>query len=52
MRLARRERQPQRLARPEQVRLPYQIIERARAQPFCEGGLRFLSRKQGICTIH
>jgi hypothetical protein len=48
MRLARRERQPQRLARPEQVRLPYQIIERARAQPFGKGGLRISFLKEII----
>jgi hypothetical protein len=45
---ARRECQPQRLARPEQVRLPYQIIERARAQPFGKGGLRISFLKEII----
>jgi hypothetical protein len=48
MGLSRRERQPQRLARPEQVRLPYQIIERARAQPFGERGLRIFLPKEII----
>jgi hypothetical protein len=40
MRLARRERQPQRLARSEQVRLAYEVIERAGAQAFGKGSLR------------
>jgi hypothetical protein len=40
MGLASPEREPQRLALPEQVRLAYQLIERVWAQPIGERGIR------------
>jgi hypothetical protein len=48
MGLARLEREPQRLARPQQVDLAREFLERARAQPVCERRLRFLPGEQGI----
>ena len=46
MRLARLEGEPQRLARPEQVRLPHHLVERARPQRVGKGSLGLCSPEQ------
>jgi hypothetical protein len=48
MGLAGSEREAERLARPEQVRLPYELIERAGAEPVGKRGLRVPLLKEVI----
>jgi hypothetical protein len=54
MRLACLEREPQRLAGPEQMILPHELLKRARAQPVGKRGLGFLPREErtGLGVIH